>query len=678
MPSQASRRSIQTPASNPNPLHKLGSCNTKSKPFLEALAFQLSRSVHVHDWRRHWARWWETYGAELKEVGDPRLADACSLKRARGPGPSAFGGTRRAGGRWELVGSRSRASGGGMVLLYERMSGRGQGNRDVREIDEATCNETRWTMEKATIQAWAPLSSSTSHRSQYTLRCTAGSGTRYDRGASRTRSDTVVDWRAGVLGGTRRAPKNGLGLTALDIRERGQEPPTLALTAVKGSKTEPPTLALTAVVTHCGNVVWRTSVGRLRRAQDRTLSRAQQVVRPGSACSIPVLKKPRQEPPTLALTAVVTHCGNIVWRTSVGRLRRAQDRTLSRAQQWSDAVLKKPRQEPPTLALTAVVTHCGNIVWRTSVGRLRRAQDRTLSRAQQVVRPGATKIKHDLYRIGPRRHACISVNPQVERFRKATYEWISSRDLTSSLRLEPRQEPPTLALTAVVTHCGNVVWRTSIEPRQEHSKWSDAGLLKNDPYYFGSDSRPKTNGTKTLKLGRDQSQCKSEAKCENVYHVFQRQLATSCRRTSRRHSIQAETSSPKRQLSQTRPFEFPLTKMHRIDYYLPGRYSIPRGQSLHCRVPNSCAPASYFHLAHISSHPRPLEVQASVTEFFTVNDGPHSGLVLAWKSHTLCPDHRRRPYPRHPYANRSGVTASSHQWRIILSVDPTAAAMVAQ
>ncbi|KAJ7190540.1 hypothetical protein B0H12DRAFT_1082923 [Mycena haematopus] len=136
------------------------------------------------------------------------------LKRVRGPGPSAFGGTRRAGGRWELVGSRSRASGGGMVLLYERMSGRGQGNRDVREIDEATCNETRWTM--------------------YTLRCTAGSGTRYDRGASRTRSDTVVDWRAGVLGGTRRAPKNVLGLTALDIRERGQEPPTLALTAVKG------------------------------------------------------------------------------------------------------------------------------------------------------------------------------------------------------------------------------------------------------------------------------------------------------------------------------------------------------------------------------------------------------------------------------------------------------------
>ncbi|KAJ7226486.1 hypothetical protein B0H12DRAFT_1077783 [Mycena haematopus] len=640
------------------------------------------------------------------------------FEAARGPGPSAFGGTRRAGGRWELVGSRSRASGGGMVLLYERMSGRGQGNRDVREIDEAACNETRWTMGtgcelRGMVVESAPPASSFSNNSSLgavefvhfapiavdlEMRCWVGDSMRSHAvcGASRTRSDTVVDWRAGVLGGTRRAPKNGLDLPALDMRERGQEPPTLALTAV---------------VTRCGNIVWRTSIGRLRRAHDRTSSRAQQVdqddtpavylrIREWKDFATPVRMDvlPRIEPPTLALTAVVTHCGNVVWRTSVGRLRRAQDRTLSRAQQvvrpgsacsipvlkkprqepptlalTAVKVLKKPRQEPPTLALTAVVTHCGNIVWRTSVGRLRRAQDRTLSRAQQVVRPGATKIKHDLYRIGPRRHACISVNPQVERFRKATYEWISSRDLTSSLRLEPRQEPPTLALTAVADSVAH-----KIEPRQEHSKWSDAGLLKNDPYYFGSDSRPKTNGTKTLKLGRDQSQCKSEAKCENVYHVFQRQLATSCRRTSRRHSIQAETSSPKRQLSQTRPFEFPLTKMHRIDYYLPGRYSIPRGQSLHCRVPNSCAPASYFHLAHISSHPRPLEVQASVTEFFTVNDGPHSGLVLAWKSHTLCPDHRRRPYPRHPYANRSGVTASSHQWRIILSVDPTAAAMVAQ
>ncbi|KAJ7209951.1 hypothetical protein B0H12DRAFT_1079748 [Mycena haematopus] len=518
--------------------------------------------------------WWETYGAELKEVGDPRLPDA--LKRARGPGPSAFGGTRRAGGRWELVGSRSRASGGGMVLLYERMSGRGQGNRDVREIDEAACNETRWTMGtgcelRGMVVESAPPASSFSNDSSLgavefvhfapiavdlEMRCWVGDSMRSHAvcGASRTRSDTVVDWRAGVLGGTRRAPKNGLDLPALDMRERGQEPPTLALTAVADSVA--PTIEPRQEHSKWTDAACRVKndpseyIGPRRHAcgisANSRVERFRNARTNGClAENCEVTARVLKEPPTLALTAVVTHCGNVVWRTSVGRLRCAQDRTLSRAQQvvrpGSACSIPKPRQEPPTLALTAVVTHCGNIVWRTSVGRLRRAQDRTLSRAQQVVRPGATKIKHDLYRIGPRRHACISVNPQVERFRKATYEWISSRDLTSSLRLEPRQEPPTLALTAVITHCGNVVWRTSVGRLR---RAQDRTLSRAQQVVRRG---PKANGSKTLKLGRDQSQCKSEAKCENVYHVFQRQLATSCRRTSRRHSIQAETSSPKRQ-----------------------------------------------------------------------------------------------------------------------------------
>ncbi|KAJ7226481.1 hypothetical protein B0H12DRAFT_1077779 [Mycena haematopus] len=330
-----------------------------------------------------------------------------------------------------------------MVLLYERMSGRGQGNRDVREIDEAACNETRWTMGtgcelRGMVVESAPPASSFSNNSSLgavefvhfapiavdlEMRCWVGDSMRSHAvcGASRTRSDTVVDWRAGVLGGTRRAPKNGLDLPALDMRERGQEPPTLALTAVADS------IAPT-IEPRQEHSKWSDAACRVKNDPSEYIG-------------------PRR------------HACGISANSRVERFRNARTNgCLAENCEVTARVLK----EPPTLALTAVVTHCGNVVWRTSVGRLRCAQDRTLSRAQQVVRPGS---------------ACSIPADSVAH---------------------------------------------KIEPCQEHSKWSDAGLLKNDPYYFGSDSRPKTNGTKTLKLGRDQSQCKSEAKCENVYHVFQR------------------------------------------------------------------------------------------------------------------------------------------------------------
>ncbi|KAJ7226463.1 hypothetical protein B0H12DRAFT_1077763 [Mycena haematopus] len=114
----------------------------------------------------------------------------------------------------------------------------------------------------------------------------------------------------------------------------------------------------------------------------------------------PVLRKPRDRNRRLWLTAVgtVTSSGAPTWadpvaqdRTSSGAQQVDQDDTPTvylRIREWKDfARPKAKRQEPPTLALTAVVTggvtSPGAPTWADPV-----AQDSTSSRAQQVVRRG--------------------------------------------------------------------------------------------------------------------------------------------------------------------------------------------------------------------------------------------------------------------------------------------------
>ncbi|KAJ7211119.1 hypothetical protein B0H12DRAFT_1079599 [Mycena haematopus] len=112
--------------------------------------------------------------------------------------------------------------------------------------------------------------------------------------------DPVVDWHAAVGG-------------ALDIRERGQE-----------------ALALTAIVP-----LWPSGHKKLEHAGRATMVLLSPTLDPRGflASSLAGLGEVRQEPPTLVLTAIVTGWINIGWRTDVGRLRRGRDRTSSRAEQ---------------------------------------------------------------------------------------------------------------------------------------------------------------------------------------------------------------------------------------------------------------------------------------------------------------------------------------------------------